>query len=184
MARAHFIAGSFLIAAAASAPAAAQSQLPASAEREIRLVVGFPPGGGVDAYARLVAAHLGSHLPGTPLVVVSHMPGANSLTAANWLYNSAPRDGSVIGAIHSTVATEPLYGSDKVRFDISRFTWLGSASTDSGVMMTWGAFPAGRRRIGAREHNPDTSRTTAMAQAGPDADGTWGPATLVPFNRG
>lgn len=128
--------------ACALVPAAgAQSPEPFYSGKELRLVVGFPPGGGVDAYARLVANHMGRHLPGKPTIVVQHMPGANSLTAANWLYNTAPRDGTVLAAIHATVATEPLYGSERAKFDVAKMAWLGSASTDFGVMMTWGASP-------------------------------------------
>ena len=114
----------------------AQTVEPFYRGEEIRLVVGFAPGGGADAYARLIAQHLGRHVAGAPTVVVQHMNGANSLTAANWVYTAAPRDGTVIGSIHSTVAVEPVYGSERARFDVSRLTWLGSASTDYGVMLT------------------------------------------------
>ena len=122
----------------ATAPASAQSPAPFYAGKEIRLVVGFAPGGGADTYARLISQHLGRHIEGRPEVVVQHMLGANSLTAANWIYAVAPKDGTVIGSIHSTVAIEPIYGSERARFDVAKFTWLGSASTDYGVMLTWG----------------------------------------------
>lgn len=109
--------------------------------REIKFVLGFTAGGGAEIYARAIARHMANHIPGKPVLVVQFMPGAGSLTAANWLYNVAPRDGSVIGSIHSSVTLEPLYGFERARFDVTRFTWLGSVSTDYGVTLTWGPSP-------------------------------------------
>src|ERR1700709_2375130 len=65
--------------------------------RTIFVIVGFTPGGGYDLYARLVAQHLGRHIPGNPAVVTQNMPGAGSLKAVNYLYSVAPKDGTVIG---------------------------------------------------------------------------------------
>ena len=109
--------------------------------REIKLVVGFTTGGGADIYARTIARHMVRHIPGKPTITLQFMPGAGSLTAANWLYNVAPRDGSVIGSIHSSVTLEPLYGFERAKLDVMKFTWLGSASTDYGVTLTWGTSP-------------------------------------------
>lgn len=109
--------------------------------REIKLVVGFTTGGAADIYARTIAKHMPNHIPGKPTIILQFMPGAGSLTAANWLYNVAPRDGSVIGSIHSSVTLEPLYGFERAKLDVMKFTWLGSASTDYGVTFTWGASP-------------------------------------------
>lgn len=145
-----------------NAPAAAQISEPFYKGKEIRLVVGFPPGGGVDTYARLIAHHLAHHIPGRPAIVLQHMPGANSLTAANWLYTAAPRDGTVFAAIHSTVALEPVYGSERARFDVAKFTWLGSASTDYGVMLTWGTSPT-------KSWRDAQLRETPMGGMGPGA---------------
>src|ERR1051326_1754315 len=66
-------------------------------ERTIPLVLGYGPSGGYDLVARMVARHLGRHIPGHPSIVVQNMPGAGSLRATNWLYSVAPRDGTVIG---------------------------------------------------------------------------------------
>ena len=62
----------------------------------VTITVGYGPGGGYDLYARLVARHLGKHIPGAPQVIVQNMPGAGSLLAANYIYSSAPADGTAI----------------------------------------------------------------------------------------
>src|SRR5262245_39206170 len=76
------------------------------AGKSIRLYIGTSPGGGYDTYGRLVARHIGKHLPGNPNVVPQNMPGASSLTLTNFLFNQAPRDGSAIGIINQAMPTE------------------------------------------------------------------------------
>src|SRR5438270_13926552 len=65
--------------------------------RTIQVIVGFTPGGGYDLYARTLARHLGKHIAGRPAVAVQNMPGAGSVKAANYLFNVAPKDGTVLG---------------------------------------------------------------------------------------
>src|SRR5919198_3692032 len=89
-------------------PEAARAQEPYYKDKQIRLVVGSAPGGGYDTYARLVSTHWRKHIPGNPTIIVQNMPGAGSLLAANNLFNIAPKDGTMIGAINPLVATEPL----------------------------------------------------------------------------
>jgi len=98
------------------------------AGRRITLIVGFGPGGGYDTAARLVARHIGRFIPGNPTVVVQTMAGAGSIRAANYLYQTAPKDGTVFGAIGSDVALIGLLGTS-VGFDPRKFTWLGSSSS-------------------------------------------------------
>jgi tripartite-type tricarboxylate transporter receptor subunit TctC len=98
--------------------------------KNILLIVGYGPGGGYDVYARLIARFLGKHMPGAPNVVVQNMPGAGSLRAANFIYVTAPRDGTVIGTFARNM---PLLGvlqdNPNVQFDPRKFTWLGSPSS-------------------------------------------------------
>lgn len=95
----------------------------------ITIVVGFGPGGGFDVLARLVARHMGKHVPGEPAVVVQNMVGAGTLIAANYIYNVAPKDGTQMGLIARNMALLGLLGGNpNVRFDPRKFTWLGSAS--------------------------------------------------------
>ena len=93
------------------------------------------PGGGYDAYTRLLARHMGKHIPGNPAMVVQNMPGAGGMVAANHLFNVAPKDGTAIALIDRGIPTAPLlYGEEsKAKFDPLKFTWLGSMAREAGV---------------------------------------------------
>jgi tripartite-type tricarboxylate transporter receptor subunit TctC len=114
--------------------------------RTVNLVVGYGPGGGYDLYARLVARHLGRHIPGNPAVVVQSMPGAGSLRATNYLYTVAPNDGATIGTFARDMPLLAVLGNTAgVRFDPRKFTWLGSSSSftnDAYVLMVRSDAPA------------------------------------------
>jgi tripartite-type tricarboxylate transporter receptor subunit TctC len=98
--------------------------------RQVDLIVGFGPGGGYDAYARLLARHIGKYIPGNPNVVVQNMPGAGSLRAANYIYNVAAKDGTAFGLFARDMVLIALLGGDaNVQFDPRKFTWLGSSSS-------------------------------------------------------
>ena len=92
----------------------------------VSLVVGHETGTGFDLYARVVARHLGRHLPGEPSVDVRNMQGASGLLAGNWLYNLAPRDGSVFATFAHTVLFEPLLGGDAARFEARKFNFVAN----------------------------------------------------------
>src|SRR6267142_4970598 len=92
--------------------------------RTVFVIVGYTPGGGYDLYARVLAQHLGKHIPGNPTVIPQNMPGAGSLKAANYLYSVAPKDGSVIGTFARDMGSAPLIGHRD--FDARKFNWLGS----------------------------------------------------------
>jgi tripartite-type tricarboxylate transporter receptor subunit TctC len=95
----------------------------------ITLFVGYGPGGGFDVMGRLLARHMGKHIPGHPAFVVQNMPGAGSLLLANYLYNRAPADGTQFGIIARNLPLISLVGGDpNVRFDPRKFTWIGSSS--------------------------------------------------------
>lgn len=98
--------------------------------KRVNLVVSYGPGGGYDVYARVLARHIGRHIPGNPSIVVQNMPGAGSLRGANYLYNVAPRDGTTFGTFARNMAMLGLLKTgQKVQFDPTRFTWLGSSSS-------------------------------------------------------
>jgi tripartite-type tricarboxylate transporter receptor subunit TctC len=97
------------------------------------LVVGHEVGTGFDIYARTLARHLGHHIPGNPVVVVQNMNGASGLTAANWLYNIAPKDGTVAATFVQSVPFEPLYGNAAARFVPAKLTWIGNLEESVGV---------------------------------------------------
>jgi tripartite-type tricarboxylate transporter receptor subunit TctC len=98
--------------------------------RQVSLIVGYGTGGGYDVYGRLMARHLGRHIPGQPSVVVQNMPGAGSLRAANHLYTTAPKDGTAIATFGRDMPLIGIIGHNtNVRFDARKFTWLGSSSS-------------------------------------------------------
>jgi tripartite-type tricarboxylate transporter receptor subunit TctC len=107
--------------------------------KSITLAIGYSTGGGYDLYGRLLARHLGKYIPGNPTIVPQNREGAGSLRAAIYIYGAAPKDGSVIGTFSRSMAVAPLLNG--APFDASKFTWLGSISTDVNLCVTWGASP-------------------------------------------
>lgn len=104
--------------------------------KQIRAIIGYSVGGGYDTYTRVLAAHMGKHIPGNPTVVPENMPGAGSLKAANYLFNVAPKDGTAIGTFARGLPMEPLIGGSATHFDASTFSWLGSITDESSVCIT------------------------------------------------
>jgi tripartite-type tricarboxylate transporter receptor subunit TctC len=109
--------------------------------KNLNLIVGYSAGGGYDTYSRILARHLGKHIPGNPSIVVQNMPGAGSLKFANYLYNVAPKDGTTIGTFSRGMAMEPLIGGTNVQFDATKFTWLGSGTNETSVFVAWHTSP-------------------------------------------
>ncbi|HET7681863.1 MAG TPA: tripartite tricarboxylate transporter substrate-binding protein [Xanthobacteraceae bacterium] len=105
------------------------------------VIVGYDTGGGYDIYARALARHIGKHLPGNPTVIVKNMPGAQTRTAANYLYNIAPKDGTVIATIARGLPTEELLGSGGIRFESAKFNWIGSMNNEVSVGVAWHTSP-------------------------------------------
>ena len=101
--------------------------------RTIQLYIGYSVGGGYDLYARVLARHLGDHVPGHPTIVPQNMPGAGSLRLANYLYNVAPKDGTAIATFARGMATYSLLGGTGIQFDARKFTWLGSVTDEVSV---------------------------------------------------
>lgn len=110
-------------------------------DKHIELIISSTVGGGNDLSARLIARHFTRNMPGHPVVVARNMPGAGGLTMANHLYNVAPRDGLAIGMVQNSAVFDPLFGSDKAKFDVAKFNWLGSPSKDVGVLIVWHTVP-------------------------------------------
>jgi tripartite-type tricarboxylate transporter receptor subunit TctC len=130
--------GIFVAAFFALPLAQAQSVEEFYAGKDITLYIGFSPGGGYDTYGRLVARHIGKHIPGNPTIIPVNMEGAGSLRLANWLYNAAPTDGTAIGAVNRGIPFEPMLGNRKfAQFDPTNFTWLGSANNETSICASW-----------------------------------------------
>jgi tripartite-type tricarboxylate transporter receptor subunit TctC len=119
-------------------PAAAHAQ---SAEeffrgkKDLNLITSSAVGGGYDSYSRLLAHHMSKYLPGSPTIVVQNMLGGGGIRATNYLYNVAPRDGTVLALIDRGMPTAPLLYADKsqARFDAVKFTWIGSIMRETGM---------------------------------------------------
>jgi tripartite-type tricarboxylate transporter receptor subunit TctC len=128
-----------LLALLGAAPAQGQSVESFYRGRSINLVIGYSVGGGYDIHGRLLARHLGKHIPGNPGIIVQNMPGGGSLRAANYLYNAAPKDGTTIGVFSRGMAMEPLIGSSNTQYDSRKFAWIGSITNEVSVCATWSA---------------------------------------------
>ena len=134
----------FLLFALSALPQQAQAQASVAdfyRGRAVNLIVGYSAGGGYDTYSRILARHLPKHIPGNPSIVVQNMPGAGSLKLANFLYNVAPKDGATIGIFSRGMAMEPLIGGVNTAFDATKFTWLGSGTNETSVLVTWHTSP-------------------------------------------
>jgi tripartite-type tricarboxylate transporter receptor subunit TctC len=103
------------------------------------VIVGFPTGGGYDVYARALVRFLPRHLAGTPPIMVVNMPGAGSLTLANYLYNVAPRDGSEIGSVETFIPFEAFFSGNEVRFDPRKFSWIAGLNSEMTMCLSWHA---------------------------------------------
>jgi len=125
----------------AAAPAAAQSVADFYKGRTVTIVVSTSTGGGYDTLARGIARHIGRHIPGNPNVVVRNMPGAGGITAVNWLYNSAEKDGTVAGLVQNGTPLEPLFGTKAARYDATKFNWLGTPSYEVSMVLLWNTVP-------------------------------------------
>ena len=104
--------------------------------KKIFIVSASSAGGGYDQYARLLARHIGKRIPGTPMIIVQNMPGAEGVKAANFIYNLAPQDGTYIGALPRSLSLSKLYAhhEQSLQFDPFTFQWLGSLKRDTGVL--------------------------------------------------
>ena len=127
--------------AAGAAGARAQSAEQFYRGRQISLVVFSGAGSTYDIYARLLARHLGEHIPGHPTFVVQNMLGAGGLKVEEYLYRIAPKDGSVIGTIGRGLPFEPMLGHNEVNVDPLKFTWLGSMNRDVSLALSWFTSP-------------------------------------------
>ena len=107
------------------------------ANRTITFILGYPPGGANDAFARLATRFLGQHIPGSPRVVLQHMPGAGSTTAANHLFNAAPRDGTTLALLVPTLPLEERMGISTVKYRSAEFSWIGRLATAPNITFLW-----------------------------------------------
>jgi tripartite-type tricarboxylate transporter receptor subunit TctC len=112
--------------------------------RQLLLIMSTDAGGGYASYANAFAPYLAKHIPGQPRITIQYMPGAGGIRAMNYLYTSAPKDGSVIGMVHSGASFAPLYGMAGAQFEAKRMSWLGAIGEPASLCVFWSS--AGIRR--------------------------------------
>ena len=135
--------------------------------KTIQFVVGGSAGGGYDTYTRLIARHFAQYVPGKPNIVVQNMPGAAMLIAANYIYNSAPRDGTVIGHWSGPLILQQLMGNRAVQFEGNKFGWLGMPTSDSLVCIL-----TDRSGIKTAEEWAKAKTRVKLGAIGPGTSGT------------
>lgn len=126
----------FAVVALAATPAIAQAPAEFFAGKQITLLIGFGPAGTYDYYARLVARHMGRHIPGKPGIVPQQMPGAGSLTAANFLYGASPKDGTAMAALSQTLAIEEAIKNPGVKYKSAEMAWIGRATSIAQIQLS------------------------------------------------
>jgi tripartite-type tricarboxylate transporter receptor subunit TctC len=115
---------------AAIVPALADDVAGFYSGKTVTVAIGYSAGGGYDLYARLLARYMGKYIPGHPAIVPQNMPGAGSLKAAKYLYEVAPKDGTVFGTFSRSMPLAPVEGLEGATFDSRKYTWLGSMAKD------------------------------------------------------
>src|ERR687888_241788 len=124
-----------------SAQASAQTPEQFYAGKTIDFVIGYPPGGSNDTLGRLVARHLGKHIPGKPTVVPKNQPGAGSFLAVNTIFNVSPKDGTVIAIAAPTIPLDEKLGTQGVRFKTAELNWIGRVDSLINMVFLWKTSP-------------------------------------------
>jgi tripartite-type tricarboxylate transporter receptor subunit TctC len=127
--------------AAAQPDAAGTNAANSLAGKTLHMIIGFGVGGGYDLWARAVAQHMGKHLPGSPTLIPQNMPAGGSLAAANFLYEVAPKDGTVLGLIGRDAPLGPITGAAGARFDPTRMSWLGTPTKETNICIAYHTAP-------------------------------------------
>ena len=107
--------------------------------KSIDFYIGFSPGGGYDFYARLIARFMSDHIPGKPKIVPKNMAGAGSRTAASFMFNVAPKDGTAIATVDQSTPVQQAVGDPTIQFDTNKFGFVGNPVVDNNVLVTWAA---------------------------------------------
>jgi tripartite-type tricarboxylate transporter receptor subunit TctC len=131
--------------------------------KSLELYICSSVGGGYDAYARMLARHIGRFIPGNPTVVAKNMEGAGGLRLANFLYNAAPKDATAIATVYRGIPFDPLLGGKGAQFDATRFTYIGSANNEVSVCVVW-------HTTGVTRFEDALTRTLVVGASGPSAD--------------
>jgi tripartite-type tricarboxylate transporter receptor subunit TctC len=116
-------------------------------DKSITIHVGYGAGGGYDTTARLFARYFGRYIPGNPTIVVANMPGAGGMRVANYIFNVAPKDGTVLGTTGANLMLEPLFGNKNAAYQADRFAWIGNLHSDINACAVWKGAGLGIRTV-------------------------------------
>ena len=110
--------------------------------KQIRFIIRTTPGGDYDQYTRLLARHMGRHIPGNPSLIPVNMPGGGGITAANYMAQAAPRDGTVIGIVSQGLAADQALGmSPQLKADLCEFNWIANVVFSNQLLVVWHTSP-------------------------------------------
>lgn len=138
---ARVVAGIVALSASLASPASAQTAEEFFRGKQISLVIGFPPGGAYDLYARAAASFLPRYIPGHPTIITKNMPGVGGVKAANFLAGQASRDGLTLGMLSQGVALTQALRDPAVEYDVRTFGWLGRFTAAVQVTEVWHTVP-------------------------------------------
>jgi len=106
--------------------------------KTIRVIVGQAAGGGYDTYTRMIARHIGNHIPGNPSTVVENMTGAGSLVSANYVYKQAKPDGLTVVIFNNSLIVQKAIGDPRINIDFRKLGWIGAPSVGVPTCMVMG----------------------------------------------
>ncbi len=109
--------------------------------KTLDVVIGYPPGGSNDVFARFLSRYLGRYIPGNPNIITRNMPGGGSLLAANYMYSIAPKDGTVIAITSPTIPLDARLGNPAAKYEPEKFNWIGRTGTAANPVMIWNTQP-------------------------------------------
>jgi tripartite-type tricarboxylate transporter receptor subunit TctC len=139
------------------------------AGKQIRFIIRSAPGGGFDLYSRLIGRHIGKHIPGHPTVLPQNMPGAGGITAANYIAEIAPRDGTILTMVGQALALDQALGfTPSLKADLRAFNWIGNISDSNLLTYTWHTSPTKTMEDARR-------RETALGAVGSGDLSSWVP---------
>jgi len=139
--RLYLLVAALLLAAAAGGNCFAQTPEQFYKGKNFDVVIGYPPAGSNDTFARMLARHIGKHIPGNPTVIPRNVPGAGSFQAINQMYSVFPKDGSVIAIGAPTATLDEKLGTQGVRFKTAEFNWIGRIDSLVNIVFTWKTSP-------------------------------------------
>jgi tripartite-type tricarboxylate transporter receptor subunit TctC len=132
--------------------------------KQIRFIIRTTPGGDYDQYTRLLARHMGRHIPGNPSLIPVNMPGGGGITAANYMAQVAPRDGTVIGIVSQGLAADQALGmSPQLKADLREFNWIANVVFSNQLLVVWHSSPT--KTLDDARHRETTIGTTGAGSA-------------------